>query len=143
MDTDTVERILSYAHRIAVVGLSPDPSRPSNDVARALMDLGLEIVPVNPNVDEVFGLKSYPDLSDVPGDVDVVDVFRRTIYCEDLAQAAVAAGAKALWLQSGLVCGPARRVAEDAGLDYVEDRCLKVEALRLRSVPNAAYRQGS
>jgi predicted CoA-binding protein len=112
--------------------LSPDPSRPSNDVASSLIELGYEIVPVNPNVEEVFGLKSYPTLADVPGDIDVVDVFRRTVHCEELAQAAVAAGAKALWLQQGLVCGPARKIADDAGLDYVEDRCLKVDAYRMK-----------
>jgi predicted CoA-binding protein len=132
MDQDTADRILGYAHRIAVVGLSPDPSRPSNDVARSLIDLGYEIVPINPNVEEVFGLKSYPDLAEVPGPIDVVDVFRRTVHCEELARSAVAAGARALWLQSGLVCGPARRVAAEGGLDYVEDRCLKVDANEIR-----------
>jgi predicted CoA-binding protein len=134
MDRAPAQRILSYAHRIAVVGLSDDPSRPSNDVARSLMELGYEIVPVNPNVDEVFGIKAYDDLSEVPGEIDVVDVFRRTVYCEDLARSAVASGAKALWLQTGLRCGPARDIAGEAGLDYVEDRCLKVDAFELKRV---------
>ena len=124
---DQVRKILSYTRRIAVVGLSPEPSRASNGVARALMDHGYEIVPVNPTIDEVLGLRSYPSLADVPGEIDLVDVFRASEHLEGVAREAADAGARALWLQLGLRSAAARRIAEEAGMDYAEDLCLKVE----------------
>lgn len=124
---DPVETILGYARRIAVVGLSDDHSRASYGVAAALIDHGYEIVPVNPTIDEVLGLTSYPSLADVPGDIDVVDVFRRAEHLEGVASEAAAVGAKALWLQQGLRSHEARRIAQEAGMDYVEGLCLKVE----------------
>lgn len=127
---DPVEKILAYAKRIAVVGLSDDPYSSSYDVAASLLENGYEIVPVNPTINEVFGLHSYPSLADVPGEIDVVDVFRRAEHLEGIATEAVGAGAKALWLQSGLRSPEARRIASEAGLDYVEDRCLKIESAR-------------
>ena len=129
-----LERILGYARRIAVVGLSDDPSRASYGVARALLDGGYEIVPVNPTIDEVFGLQAYPSLLDVPGDVDLVDVFRRPEHTPSVARDAVEIGAGGLWLQLGIRSAEARRIAEAAGLDYVEDMCLKVEVARARRV---------
>ena len=128
---DPVETILGYTKRIAVVGLSDDPYRASYGVASALLSRGYEIVPVNPTVDEVFGLSSYPSLSEVPGDIDLVDVFRRPEHLEGVAREAAAVGAKALWLQSGLRSAEARRIAREAGMDYVEDRCLKIEVARV------------
>lgn len=125
---DAVEKVLDYARRIAVVGLSKDPASASHNVASALMDLGYEVVPVNPTLDEVMGLRSYPTLGDVPGEIDVVDVFRRPEHLPGIAQEAVAARAKALWLQSGLRSEEARAIAEAAGLGFVQDRCLKIEA---------------
>lgn len=128
---DVVDRILSTTRRIAVVGLSPDPSRTSHGVARALQRGGYQIVPVNPNADEVLGQRSWPSLAEVPGEVDLVDVFRRAEHLPGIAREAVEIGAPALWNQLGLVSSEARAIAADAGLDYVEDRCLKVEvALR-------------
>lgn len=129
---DVVRAILGYARRIAVVGLSDKPWRDSYAVARALLDDGYEIVPVNPHIREVFGLPSYPSLLEVPGPVDVVDVFRRPEALVEVAEQAVAVGARALWLQLGLSSPEARRIATGAGLDYVEDRCLKVEVARWR-----------
>ena len=131
---DQVRKILSYARRIAVVGLSPDPGRASNGVARALLDHGYEIVPVNPTIDEALGLRSCPSLADVPGDVDIVDVFRAPEHLEGVAREAAAVGARALWLQLGLGSVSTRRIAEEAGMDYVEDLCLKVEVYRLDGV---------
>lgn len=125
-DAGVVRRMLE-AKRIAVVGLSDDPSRPSYDVARYLRSAGKEIVPVNPNHETVMGLKCYPSLADVGGKIDLVDVFRRPEYCADVARDAVAAGAKGIWLQSGIRSPEARAIAQRAGIDYVEDRCLKVE----------------
>lgn len=129
-DQATIEKILSYARRVAVVGLSDDPSRPSNSVAETLISHGYEVIPVNPEVDEVFGRHSYNSLSEVPGPIDVVDVFRRTRHLKDVAQDAVSSGARAIWMQSGLYSAEARAVGEDAGLDVVEDRCMAVEVNR-------------
>jgi predicted CoA-binding protein len=121
-----VRRMLA-AKRIAVVGMSDDPSRPSYGVAAYLRSVGKEIIPVNPTRAMVMGLKSYPTLEAVPGPIDVVDVFRRPEHCAEVARAAVAVGAKGLWLQSGIVNHEARQIARRAGIDYVEDRCMKVD----------------
>ena len=131
---DPVQEILGYARRIAVVGLSDDPYRASSGVAAALIDHGYEIVPVNPTIDEALGVRAYPSLADIPGDIDIVDVFRRPEHLEGVAQEAAQVRAKALWLQSGLRSAEARRIALEAGMDYVEDRCLKVEVARLSRV---------
>ena len=123
-----VGRMLA-AERIAVVGLSDDSSRASYDVAAYLRSAGKEVVPVNPNYETVMGLKCYPTLAAVPGNVDLVNVFRRPEFCPDVVREAVAAGAKGVWLQSGIVSEQARQIARRAGLDFVQDRCLKVELM--------------
>jgi len=130
MSQDTIDRILERTKRIAVVGLSDQPGRTSNQVAKVLLDAGFEIVPVNPNVEEVFGITAVPSLDQVTGQVDLVNVFRRTEHLAEVAREAAAIAAPALWNQQGLVSDEARRVAEEAGMDYVEDRCLKVEVAR-------------
>lgn len=131
---ETVRRILGYTRRIAVVGLSADPRRTSHGVASVLRAGGYEIVPVNPSVDEVFGEPAYPSLAEVPGPIDLVDVFRREQHLPDIArEAADRGGVRGLWNQLGLRSPEARRIAEEAGLDYVEDRCLKVEVARFGS----------
>src|SRR5688500_11357006 len=123
-----VRRMLA-GHRIAVVGLSDDPSRPSYDVASYLISMGKEVIPVNPNYRSVLGRKCYASLEQVPGPIDVVDVFRRPEHCADVARQAVAVGAKGVWLQSGIVSEEAERAAAGAGSDFVQDRCLKVELM--------------
>lgn len=125
-EVDAVRRMVD-AKRIAVVGLSDDPSRPSYDVAQYLRSAGKEVLPVNPNHKTVMGLTCYPSLAAVPGPIDVVDVFRRPEFCADVAREAVAAGAKGIWLQSGVRSDEAREIARRAGIDFVQDRCLKVE----------------
>ena len=125
-DAAAVRRMLD-GKRIAVVGLSDDPSRPSYDVARYLRSAGKEILPVNPNHKTVMGLTCYPSLAAVPGPIDVVDVFRRPEHCADVVRDAVEAGAKGVWLQSGIRNDEARAIARKAGIDFVQDRCLKVE----------------
>jgi predicted CoA-binding protein len=125
-EADAVRRMVD-AKRIAVVGLSDDPSRPSYDVASYLRSVGKEILPVNPNHKTVMGLMCYPSLAAVPGPVDVVDVFRRPQFCPDVTREAVKVGAKGVWLQSGITSEEAREVARSAGIDFVQDRCLKVE----------------
>lgn len=118
---------LVKAKRIAVVGLSDDPSRISYTVASYLKKAGKEIVPVNPNAETVMGLKCYPTLDDVEGPIDLVNVFRRAEFCAGVARQAVKMGAKGLWLQSGIISPEARQIATEGGLDYVENRCLMVE----------------
>ena len=125
-ESAAVRRMLAGT-RIAVVGLSDDPRRASYGVAAYLRSAGKEIIPVNPNHDTVMGLRCYPRLEDVPGEIDVVDVFRRPEYCAEVVRSAVAVGAKGVWLQSGIVSDEAREIARRAAIDYVEDRCLKVD----------------
>ena len=125
-DADAIARMLG-AGRIAVVGLSDDPSRPSYQIASYLMSEGYEVVPVNPTHAMVLGLKSYPTLKDVPGEVDVVNVFRRPEFCADVTREAIAKGAKGVWLQSGVRNEEAKRLAQSAGIDFVQDRCIMVE----------------
>ena len=118
---------------IAVVGLSANPDRPSNQVAWYLHHQGYRLFGVNPMCPqpEVFGVPVVPSLDQVPEPIDLVDVFRRPEHTPDVARAAVAAGAGALWLQLGISNPEARAIAEEAGLRYVEDHCLKVEHARL------------
>ena len=125
-EADMVRRMLA-GKRIAVVGMSDDPSRASYGVAGYLRSAGKEIIPVNPNLQAVMGLKCYPSLEAVPGPIDVVDVFRRAEYCPDVVRSAVAVGAKGVWLQSGVVSDEARRIARRAGIDFVQDRCMKID----------------
>ena len=123
---DVVRRLLA-GKRIAIVGLSDDPSRPSYGVASYLLSVGKEIIPINPNHARVMGLTCYPSLEAVPGPIDVVDVFRRPEHCADVVRTAVKVGAKGVWLQSGIVSAEAERVAREAGIDFVQDRCIKVD----------------
>ena len=123
---EIVRRLLA-GKRIAIVGLSDDPSRPSYGVASYLLSVGKEIIPINPNHARVMGLNCYPSLEAVPGPIDVVDVFRRPEHCADVVRSAVAVGAKGVWLQSGIVSAEAERVAREAGIDFVQDRCIKVD----------------
>jgi predicted CoA-binding protein len=125
--------LLGEAETIAVVGLSSDPSRPSNDVASYLQEHGYRIVPVNPNETEVLGERAYASLLDIPDDVpvDVVDVFRRAEHTPEVARDAVAIGAKVLWLQEGIVNEDAARIAQEAGLDVIMGVCIKKTRQRL------------
>jgi predicted CoA-binding protein len=112
--------------RVAVVGLSDDSSRPSHEVAEYLQSAGKEIIPVNPNHQTVLGRKCYPSLEAIPGNVEVVNVFRRPEHCAEVVRSAIAIGAKGVWLQSGIVNSEAERLAKEAGIDFVQDRCMKV-----------------
>jgi uncharacterized protein len=118
------EDLLDDVRRIAVVGLSSRPSRPSHGVAMRLQAVGFEIVPVNPHETEVLGVPAVESLEDIDEPVDLVDVFRRSEHVPAIARSAVAIGARILWLQPGIHSREARGIAEDAGLTYVEDRCL-------------------
>ena len=133
MTDEDLRQLLLDAKTIAVVGLSANPDRPSNQVAWYLHHQGYRLFGVNPKcpVPEVFGVPLFPSLDQVPEPIDIVDVFRRAEHTPDVSRAAVAAGAGALWLQMGIRSDEARAIAEGAGLAYVEDCCLKVEHARL------------
>ncbi len=119
--------ILANARTIAVVGASRKPDRPSHRVMRYLLEQGYRCIPVRPRgCDEVLGVSCMRSLVEIEEPIDLVDVFRRPDACADVAREAAAAGARALWLQLGIVSPEARRVASDAGLDYVEDQCTKI-----------------
>ena len=128
---DRLRALLTEARTVAVVGLSSSPSRASHGVARYLQNHGYRIVPVNPHEMEVLGERAYPSLLDVPEKIDVVDVFRRPEYTVDVAEDSVKAGARVLWLQSGIVNEEAQRIAREGGLDVVMDACIKIEHQRL------------
>ena len=113
--------------RIAVVGLSSDPWRPSYGVARYMQGRGYDIVPVNPNETEVLGVRAYDRLADLPEPPEVVDVFRRPEFVSGVVDEAIAAGAKAIWLQDGVVDVEAARRAREAGLIVVMDTCMARE----------------
>ena len=131
-DVDTtVEAILTTYATITVVGASSDPSKPAHRVPAHMQAHGWRIVPVNPLATEILGEPAYRSLEDVPGPVGLVDVFRPSRAAADVARQAVAAGATAVWLQLGIVSPEARAIAEEAGLLYVEDRCLLIEQRRL------------
>ena len=109
---------------IAVVGMSPKPERPSHYVAMYLEEHGYNIIPVNPGHNEIAGMKSYPSLLDIPQTIDVVDVFRRSEYVLPIAESAVTVGAKALWLQNGVINDDGAALAEKAGLLVVMNDCM-------------------
>jgi len=124
---DKTEQILREFRSIAVVGLSRDPSKAAHAIPARMQRAGFRIIPVNPHADSLLGEKSYPSLADVPFSVEVVNVFRPAEDAPGIARAAVAIGAKALWLQQGILSAEARQIAEAAGMLYVEDRCMGVE----------------
>jgi predicted CoA-binding protein len=124
---NTVRDILEKSKVIAVVGLSPKPERDSHEVAKYLQGQGYRIVPVNPRADTILGEKSYPDLASIPEKVDVVDIFRRSDDVPPVVDQAIAIGAKAVWMQLGIVNEGAAAKAREAGLGVVMDRCMLVE----------------
>jgi predicted CoA-binding protein len=127
---ETIARILDDCPIIAVVGLSSSTWRPSHGVAAYMRRAGYRVIPVNPNETEVFGEKSYPSLADVPEKIDLVDVFRRSEEAGAVVDQAIALGAKAVWLQEGVIDQAAAQRAFDAGLLVVMDRCWLKEHMR-------------
>lgn len=123
-NADVADRILASARTIAVVGLSPNPRRPSHGVARYLQRVGYRIIPVNPNVDEVLGERAYASLREVSDAIDVVDVFRRSEFVGPIVDDAIAIRVRAVWLQDGVSDEQAAERARAAGLDVVMDDCM-------------------
>jgi predicted CoA-binding protein len=128
----TPREILVYAGTVAVVGASQDASKPSGKIPHLLQHRGFQIIPVNPNAGEILGQPAYASLLDIKESVDVVNVFRPAAEAPEIARQAVAIGARALWLQLGIVSDEARAIAEGAGLDYVADLCMGRESVRLQ-----------
>ena len=126
-----IRRILQYSQTIAIVGLSPKPHRPSNQVARYLMEAGYRIIPVNPGQDTILGLPCYPNLLAIPAQVDLVDIFRRQEEVLPIVEDAIAIGAKFVWMQEGIVNDEAAAKARAAGLEVVMDRCTKIDHMNL------------
>ena len=130
-DIITLRRILSEYKRVAMVGLSADWWRPSFFAAKYLLEHGFEVIPVNPKYDEILGQKCYPDLKSIRTPVDIVDLFQKAERVPLFVDDAIAIGAKVLWMQLGIVNQEAAKKAEDAGLEVVMDRCMKIEFARL------------
>jgi hypothetical protein len=136
LDDEAALELLATARRIAVVGASPDRTRPSNSVMRYLLHHGYECVPINPRARDVAGLRSFASLEDAvaeTGPFDIVDVFRRPEHVPEIARSAVATRCSALWLQLGVVDWEAAQIAHDGGLAVVMDRCTAIEHRRLRA----------
>ena len=123
---DALRELLTNASTIAMVGASSNPDRPSNGIMRKLKNAGYRVIPVNPNETTVLGERAYASLADVPERIDIVDVFRRAEFTPAVAGEAVKVGAKALWLQSGVVNDEAAAKAEAGGLMVVMDACIGV-----------------
>lgn len=124
---EVVRKILTGYRTWAVVGCSPDPRRDSHDVARFLKERGYRVIPVNPAEDTILDEPCYPDLASVPEPIDVVDIFRRSSKAGRHVDEAIAVGARAVWMQLGVIDDAAAERARDAGLDVVMDRCPKIE----------------
>ena len=122
--------ILESARTIAVVGMSANENKSAFAIPAGLQSAGFRVIPVNPRGGEILDEKVYASLADVPEPIDVVEVFRPSEEAPDIARQAVATGAKALWLQKGLTSDEARQIAEDGGLEYVENLCMGIERAR-------------
>ena len=123
--------LLIRAKSIAVVGLSPKEARPSNMVARYLIEAGYRVYPVNPGQSSILGLTCYADLRDIPDPIDIVDIFRRSEEVYPIVEAAVEIGAKAVWMQQGIIHREAAEFAVRHGLEVFMDRCIKIEHMAL------------
>ncbi|HEY5701252.1 MAG TPA: CoA-binding protein [Gammaproteobacteria bacterium] len=130
-DIPGIRRILKENRTVAMVGLSEKWFRPSHFAAKYLQIHGYRVIPVTPTYDEILGEKCYPSLLELPEPVDVVDCFRKTEEIPALAEQAIKIGARVLWMQLGIVNEEAAKLASDAGLDVVMNRCMKIEYARL------------
>jgi len=133
---DPICRILGRYRRVAVVGLSPKPERDSHKVARFLLEKGYRVIPVNPGHKEILGLACYASLREIPGPVEIVDVFRRSDAVPALAEEAAAVGVRVFWMQRGIRHPEAAAALERAGITVVQDRCIQIEYLRCHEIRN-------
>lgn len=130
-----IRAILQNNTTIAVVGLSPKPQRPSNQVALYMLSAGYRIIPVNPGQREILGEVCYPDLESVPERIDIVNIFRRSDQVMPVVREAITKNAKVIWMQEGIINEPAARLAEENGLTVIMDRCIKVDHQQFFSGP--------
>ena len=126
-----LRQILSSAKNIAVVGLSPDESKPSNEVSKFLIESGFSVFPVYPKFDEILGRKVYRNLTQIDQDIDIAVMFRKGEFASELVKDAVKKGVKTLWLQLGITNDEAEAVARENGINFVQDKCIKIELQRL------------
>ena len=126
-----LRQILSTAKNIAVVGLSPDESKPSNEVAKFLIERGFNVFPVYPKFDEILGRKIYRNLTQIDQDIDIAVMFRKGEFASELVKDVVKKGVKTLWLQLGITNDEAGAIARENGINFVQDRCIKIELQRL------------
>ena len=126
-----IDEILRTAKRIAVVGMSSKPERASHGVSKRLMTRGYEVIPVNPTEPEILALKSYANLRDIPGEIDIVDVFRRSDQTDPIIDEAIDVKAKVLWLQEDVINDAGALRAQLAGLKVIQNRCIAKELMRL------------
>ena len=128
-----IKQLLKTAKTIAVVGLSPDPERPSYEVANYLQSKGYKIIPVRPGIKEILGEKAYASLTEIPESVDLVDIFRKTEFIPEVVDEAIRIKTKAVWMQLGLSHPQAAQKAVSAGISAIENRCILIEHKRLLS----------
>lgn len=133
MDDRQIRRILRTARVIATVGFSTDPEKPSHQIPAYLQDQGYRVIPVHPRAGEIRGQRAYPDLRSVPEPVDVVQIFRPADEVPAIVEEAIEIGARAVWMQEGIVHPEAAARARQAGLEVVMDRCMRVEHRRMKS----------
>ena len=126
-----LRQILSSAKNIAVVGLSSDESKPSNEVAKFLIERGFNVFPVYPKFDEILGRKVYRNLTQIDENIDIAVMFRKGEFASELVKDAVKKGVKTLWLQLGITNDEAGAVARENGINFVQDKCIKIELQRL------------
>ncbi len=129
--SEHIRQLLNSVHSIAVVGLSPNPARPSFRIAQALQGLGYRIMPVRPMVDEVLGEKAFPDLESLPEPPDIVDVFRAAEHVPAIVESCIKLGIKNLWLQDGIINEEAALRAQLAGINVIMNRCMGRDAVQL------------
>jgi len=128
---EEIRLLLKESTRIAVVGCSPKKERPSHRVARYLMEAGYQIFPVNPGHQEILGQRCYPSLLDIPGDIDIVDIFRRSEETEPIVLQSLEKGCKIIWMQQGIINHSAAEIARQHGKTVIMDRCIKVDHANL------------
>jgi uncharacterized protein len=131
MINENIPQILKSFKKIAVIGISNKPDRPSHYVSYFMKEHGYQIFPVNPGLDQVFSEKCYPSLSAIPDQVEIVDIFRRAEFVDEIVKEAIQIGAKVIWMQEGIINENAAQKAIDAGMQVVMDRCIKTEYARL------------
>ena len=126
-NNNNIGQILSAAKNIAVVGLSPDESKPSNEVAKFLIERGFNVFPIYPKFDEILGRKVYRNLTQIDEDIDIAVMFRKGEFASELVKDVVKKGVKTLWLQLGITNDAAGAIARENGINFVQDKCIKIE----------------